>query len=242
MAYDNSPICISAIGAVTPLGDTLDEVTSAFHEGRSGIRAIEKFSTDTFDTKWAGLPPIANELMHWPDRDKRCSVRPGEVLYAERAVKSLLAEFNPLDAYAADRVGCVLGVDEPAINPQRCIDIVQRTGRANINNRRALIDNAVQSFRISELLDIDTTAVLRTIHKAAPFSGYTRTHVGLCSASLQALGMAFNAIRAGRIDAAIVGGVSAKVTPMNIVPLNSNHTPCTVSVLKVSLFPSVFRS
>ena len=232
MAYDNSPICISAIGAVTPLGDTLDEVTSAFHEGRSGIRAIEKFSTDTFDTKWAGLPPIANELMHWPDRDNRCSVRPGEVLYAERAVKSLLAEFNPLDAYAADRVGCVLGVDEPAINPQRCIDIVQRTGRANINNRRQLIDNAVQSFRISELLDIDTTAVLRTIHKAVPFSGYTRTHVGLCSASLQALGMAFNAIRAGRIDAAIVGGVSAKVTPMNIARLEAIGAVCTDPALE----------
>lgn len=227
MAYDNSPICISAIGAITPLGDTLDDVTAAFYDGTSGIRPIEKFSTDTFDTKWAGLPPIANDLMRWPDRDKRYSARPGEVLYAERAIQSLLAQFNPLDAYAADRVGCVIGVDEPAIDPQRCIDIVQRAGRDNIGKRRTLIDSAVQSLRISELLDIDTTAVLRTIHKAVPFAGYTRTHVGLCSASLQALGMAFNAIRSGRIDAAIVGGASAKVTPMNIARLEAIGAVCT---------------
>jgi len=232
MAYDNSPICISAIGAVTPLGNTLDEVTSGFYEGRTGIRAIEKFSTETFETKWAGLPPIANELMRWPDPDNSHSIRPGEVLYAERAIQSLLAEFNPLDAYSADRVGCVIGVDEPAINPQRCIDIVQRAGRDNINNRREMIDSGMRSLRISELLDIDTTTVLRTIHKAVPFAGYARTHLGLCSASLQALGMAFNAIREGRIDAAIVGGVSAKVTPMNIARLEAIGAVCTDPALE----------
>lgn len=232
MSNDTSAICISAIGAVTPLGNTLDEVTAAFHEGTSGIRAIEKFNTDTFDTKWAGLPEAGNELLRWPDPSGQRTTRPGEVVYAERAIKALLAEFNPLDAYSADRVGCVLGVDEPAINPQRCIDVVQRTGRANINDRRALIGNAMECFRISELLDIDTTAVLRTIHKAVPFSGYTRTHVGLCSASLQALGMAFNAIREGRIDAAIVGGVSAKVTPMNIARLEGIGAVCTDAALE----------
>ncbi len=227
MTYDNSPICISAIGAVTPLGDSLDDVTSAFYEGRSGIRSIHKFNTDSFDTKWAGLPEVGNDLMRWPDPSGKLSVRPGEVLYAERAIQNLLAQFNPLDTYAADRVGCVVGVDEPSINPQRCIDIVKRAGSANINNRRALISKAIESFRISELLDIDTTAVLRTIHKAVRFSGYTRTHVGLCSASLQALGMGFNAIREGRIDAAIVGGVSAKVTPMNVARLEAIGAVCT---------------
>lgn len=232
MANDNSPICISAIGAITPLGDTLDDVTRAFYEGRSGIRSIAKFNTDTFDTKWAGLPPLGNELMRWPDPNGQRNMRPGEVLYAERAIKNLLAEFNPLDAYAAERVGCVVGVDEPAMNPQRCIDIVERTGPANLNNRRALVGKAVDSFRVSELLDIDTTAVLRTIHKAIPFSGYARTHVGLCSASLQALGMAFNAIREGRIDAAIVGGVSAKVTPMNIARLEGIGAVCTDPALE----------
>ena len=232
MAHETSAICISAIGAVTPLGDSLDAVTAAFYEGTSGIRAIEKFNTDTFDTKWAGLPAVGNELLRWPDPDGTRTTRPGEVVYAERAIKALLAEFNPLDAYDADRVGCVLGVDEPAVNPQRCIDVVQRTGRANINNRRELIGNAMECFRISELLDIDVTAVLRTIHKAIPFSGYTRTHVGLCSASLQALGMAFNAIREGRIDAAIVGGVSAKVTPMNIARLEGIGAVCTDGALE----------
>jgi 3-oxoacyl-[acyl-carrier-protein] synthase II len=232
MNQDKQSICISAIGAITPLGDDLDAITRAFYEGRSGIRTVGKFNTDSFDTKWAGLPEIANDLMHWPARKPGRAQRPGEVLYAERAIERLLAEFNPLDVYEADRIGCVIGVDEPAINPQHCIDVVRGVGVERANDRPALIGSATECMRVSDLLDIDTTTVLRTIHKAIPFAGYTRTHVGLCSASLQALGMAYAAIKAGRIDAAIVGGVSAKVTPMNIARLEGIGAVCTDPALE----------
>lgn len=226
-----SQVCISAIGAVTPLGNSLDEVTDALYEGRSGIKRIDKFPTDSFSTKWAGLPDLGNEAIRWPRAKAGQIVRPGEVLYAETAMGRLLAEFNPLDTYSASRIGCVIGVDEPAIDIERCSDLVSRLGVDNSGDREKLIATAIEHFRISELLDLDVTTVLRAMHRMLPFAGYTRCHLGLCSASLQAIGMAMTAIQEGRIDAAIVGGVSAKVTPLNIAHLEGIGAVCTDSNL-----------
>lgn len=53
------------------------------------------------------------------------------------------------------------------------------------------------------------------------------THVGLCSASLQAIGVGFESIANGRVDAAIVGGISAKVTQEHYVGLESVDVICT---------------
>ena len=223
----NSPVCISAIGGVTPLGDTLDQVTGAIYEGRSGIKPITKFPTGTFSTRWAGLPDLGNQSIRWPRAQPGQVVRPGETLYAETAMARLLSEFNPLDAYAADRIGCVVGVDEPAIDLERCIELIERLGAENGDDREKLINTAIEQFRVSELLDLDVTTVLRTMHRMLPFGGYTRCHVGLCSASLQAIGMAMTAIQEDRIDAAVVGGVSAKVTPLNIARLEGIGAVCT---------------
>jgi 3-oxoacyl-[acyl-carrier-protein] synthase II len=43
--------------------------------------------------------------------------------------------------------------------------------------------------------------------------------VGLCSASLQAIGMGMQAIHSGQLDAVIVGGISGKVNPINLARL-----------------------
>jgi 3-oxoacyl-[acyl-carrier-protein] synthase II len=86
--------------------------------------------------------------------------------------------------------------------------------------------------RVSDLLDLDMTTVLRTIHKLVPFAGYARCHVGLCSASLQAVGMARTAIAAGKIDAAIVGGVSGRVTPSNVSRLEGIGAVCMDPLLE----------
>ncbi|WP_342627787.1 beta-ketoacyl-[acyl-carrier-protein] synthase family protein [Nguyenibacter vanlangensis] len=226
-AMTHSPVCISAIGAITPLGDTLDQVSAALQEGRTGIRTIKKFATDTYATKWAGLPELGNDTIRWPRERPGQVARPGEILYAEKALNRLLAEFNPSDAYQADRIGCVIGVDEPAIDIERCSDLLAKIGVENSNDREKLVANAIEHFRVSELLDLDVTSVVRAIHRQVRFSGYTRCHVGLCSASLQALGMATAAIDDGRIDAAIVGGVSAKVTPLNVARLEGIGAVCT---------------
>lgn len=224
-------ICISAYGAVTPLGHSLDEISDCLQKGISGIRAIKKFNTETFSTKWAGVPVLGNDNIRWP-REVRQASRPGEMLYAEVATEELLSRFNPLSHYDPSRIGCVIGVDEPSIDPQRCVELAHQMGAEDSNQRDKLVKKSTDYFRISEMMDLDVTAVLRTIHRQIPFSGYTRCHVGLCSASLQALGMARQAILDGKVDAVIVGGVSAKVTPFNLSQLEAVGAVCTDPLLE----------
>ncbi len=224
------PICISAYGAITPLGNSLDEISHALQHGISGVRAIEKFNTSTFQTKWAGVPELGNQLIRWP-RTGRPGGKPGELLYAEMAAEQLVGQFNPSQHYPASRIGCVIGVDEPSIDPQRCVELAHLLGPEGCNNREQLVQKATDYFRVSEMMDLDVTSVLRTIHKFVPFSGYARCHVGLCSASLQALGMARQAILDGKVDAVVVGGVSAKVTPFNLAQLEAIGALCTDPLL-----------
>jgi 3-oxoacyl-[acyl-carrier-protein] synthase II len=222
----SSNVCISAYGAVTPIGSTLDEISKNLQEGNSGIRAIKKFDTDTFKTKWAGVPELGNDNIRWP-RETRQASRPGEMLYADVATEQLVSEFNPLDHYDPSRIGCVIGVDEPSIDPQRCVELTHKVGSENCNKRDVVVKTATEFFRVSEMMDLDVTSVLKTIQRRIPFSGYTRCHVGLCSASLQALGMARQAILDGKADAMIVGGVSAKITPFNLAQLEAVGAVCT---------------
>lgn len=227
---DDFVVCISAVGAVTPLGDTVDDIAKSFYESKSGIKEIKKFDVTSFLTKWAGVPEFGNSFVHWPRVAGTALRRPGELLYAERAMDRLVSEVDPITLYKPEQIGCVLGVDEPAVDVQRCIEFLQNSD-TRIDDRAALIRQASEFFRVSEFLDSETTSVLRVVHKRVAFTGYTRCHVGLCSASLQAIGMGLRAIRTGRVDAVIAGGVSAKITPINIARLEAIGAVCVDSKL-----------
>ena len=43
-------VCISAYGAMTPLGQTLDEISHNLQNGITGIREVKKFDTSTLKT------------------------------------------------------------------------------------------------------------------------------------------------------------------------------------------------
>ena len=228
MAHSSrEPVVLSAYGAITPLGSTLEEIATALYEGCSGIRSIEKFDTTCFLTKWAGVPEAGNAAIRWPRPVEDQMYRPGEIFYAENATANLLTRIDPLSIYPAERLGCVLGVDEPAYDSQRLIPFLKENGSKIGKDWKSFFDEAINYYRLSEIIDIDVTAVLREIHQKIPFQGYTRCHLGLCSASLQALGMARSAILRGSIDAAIVGGVSGKVTQSNLARLESLSAVCT---------------
>ncbi|MCM2493801.1 beta-ketoacyl-[acyl-carrier-protein] synthase family protein [Burkholderia glumae] len=216
MKLRSDAIVISAFGAVTPLGGSYEELHAALREGRSGIRRIEKFDCSTYTTEHAGVPDEGNERVRWPSA-RRVGT---EQLYGELAAARLLAQapFVARD-YAPERIGCLVGVDAPATDVQSALELVDKL--KDEKSRDALIRVLVSHMRMSEFVSGDATAVFGAIHRHIPFSGCALAHVGLCSASLQAIGMGMLALRQGRIDAAIVGGVSGKVNPLNLARLES---------------------
>lgn len=209
-------VVISAFGAVTPLGGSYEELHAALREGRSGVRRIEKFDCSTYTTQHAGVPHEGNERVRWPS-SRRIGT---EQLYGDLAAARLLAHapFVVRD-YSPDRIGCLVGVDVPATDVQSALELVDKIN--GDKSREALIRVLVSHMRMSEFVSGDATSVFGAIHRHIPFSGCALAHVGLCSASLQAIGMGMLALRQGRVDAAIVGGVSGKVNPLNLARLES---------------------
>ena len=56
-----SPIVITGMGLVTPLGCGVETVWRRLLEGRSGIGPIDRFDTEDFPVKIAGLVPNISE-------------------------------------------------------------------------------------------------------------------------------------------------------------------------------------
>lgn len=212
--FDADTLCVSAYGAVTPLGCHLDEIHACFMHEKSGIRKIKKFDHQYFQTHEAGIPIEGNELLRWP---KKKSFRNGELFYAGLAAKRLHERLHLQEYYPAEDIGCIVGIDESAIDIEKSIGFADKVPADA--DKQCLVDVALEHFKINEFFDLDTTAVLKTIHEIIPFAGLSFALLGLCSASTQSIGLAMRAIRNGEIKAAICGGVSAKVTPLNLARL-----------------------
>ena len=214
---NNEKIFITAFGAVTPIGGSWAEIDGALRQGRSGVKEIKKFDCGSFVTSSAGVPDEGN-APRWPAK------RPfsGEHFYTKLGVERLLAHPNfPAGHYAPDRLGCILGVDEPFLDLSLSLKIVtSHRSRSSAEMRRA--DAArlmMENFRVQDFVSLQPSSILAEVYRQVPFSGPSVCHMGLCSASLQAIGMACRHLKSGSLDAAIVGGASAKVNPMNLARL-----------------------
>ncbi|MCS3513122.1 beta-ketoacyl-[acyl-carrier-protein] synthase family protein [Pseudomonas grimontii] len=212
----NQKVVISGFGCCTPLGDNYTAIEEALREGHSGIRKINKYCTDTFKSHFAGIPAIGNFLM--ASERQRFS---HEEFYTATAMENLLASVNFEPAVIGEhRIGCFLGVDEPVVDIQQTVNLAYDLTK--INGRFSNLDTALEKhFRVQDFIRYDPTNALRTIHSFIAFKGPASVNLGLCSASLQAIGTGLQAIRQGRVDVAIVGGISAKITPEHYIGLES---------------------
>ncbi len=209
----NEEVAISAFGAVTPLGNNWENIADCLWQGKSGIHKIHKFNCESFMTQHAGIPETYNES--GLNNRRRQSA---EVLYTRHAARDLSAHPQfPGNCYAESEIACIIGVDEPAVDIPLCLRM--KADPKFRQQKLSLLEKLLKHFRLQDCLGLEPSSLLANIHEFIPFSGLTATHVGLCSASLQAIGLGFQAIQSGNVEAAIVGGVSGKVNPINLARL-----------------------
>lgn len=207
-------VLITAFGAVTPIGSQYEEIEKSLKFGLSGIKKNEKFNCESYITEHAGIPDEGNAHIRWPNNNRIT----GEMFYADLSAERLKAHpAFPHHYYDSERIGCIIGVDEPAIDIQLALKINKNT-KSN-SQEECRIKHFIDTLRLSDCFNFEPSMVLNKIYKNIPFGGYSMCHVGLCSASLQAIGMGMNAIQNDLADAMIVGGVSGKVTPINLARL-----------------------
>lgn len=195
-------VVVTGLGAVTPVGLTVDSTWKNLLAGVSGVDRITQFDTSDFPTHIAGevkdfrLPAIVE-----PKEARRMS---RFELFAIACVEQALADaclFLP--AEDPEAVGVVLGTGIGSLTTtQNETKVLLQKGGMRIN----------PFFLPMMLPNMATAQVTRLFN----IQGYNSTIVTACASGGQAIGEAAEVIRRGDADVVISGGVDASICDMGL--------------------------
>lgn len=193
-------VVITGMGAISPIGNDIDEMVKNAMSGVCGIDEITKFDTSDFRTKLAGELKNLDMEAHFPKKELRNN---DDFTNYAKIVAKMCMEDAKLEDFDRDRAGVIFSsgigglksIEETAIN---------------------LHENGVKKlspfFIVKSLINI-SAGQIAIDHK---FNGMVSSIVTACAASNSAIGDGFRAIRDGYLDYALVGGSEASITRMGI--------------------------
>jgi 3-oxoacyl-[acyl-carrier-protein] synthase II len=188
-------IAITGVGLVTGLGATREETWARMLDGDCGVRPVTVFETDGYRSRVAAevsTPPIEAQLTPLERRRWSRSDQFG-VVAAQEAVQ---------DA----------GLMDAAIDPSR-IGVLLGAGTSDLLRNeeffRTAITRGYEKARPSQAWNHFSSTPVDLIAERFGFEGFRSCIVAACSSSTIAVGQAADAIRNGRIDAALAGGTDA---------------------------------
>ncbi len=202
---------ITGLGVVAPNGIGKDIYWEATIEGRSGIGTISRFDASGYRTKIAGEVKDFNPTDYMSKKEARRMSRCAQFALAasQMAVADAQLEINEEeDAY---RVGIALGtaIGGLEIAEEQC-RIFQKRGREGISPLAAAAMNP--------------NAAVGAVATRLGVRGPNISVSTGCSAGLSAIGYALDAIRYGKAEAMITGGMDAPLSPVTFSSFDATHT------------------
>ncbi|MFN8489298.1 MAG: beta-ketoacyl-ACP synthase II [Caldilineaceae bacterium] len=193
-------VVITGMGAITPLGHTVEETWQNLIAGRSGIDHIKNFDTTDLQTTFAG--EVKNfDPTKYMDRKEIRRVDP-YLQFAIAAAQEAVADAK-LDFSAEDpaRIGVVAGSGIGGI----------QSAQEGLEGIRTKGLRRVSPFLIPNLLPDSITgriAIEFNLH------GLNHSVISACATGTSASGEAFEVLRRGDADVMLAGGAEAALTPM----------------------------
>ena len=201
----NRRIVITGLGALTPIGNNVDDFWSALLEGKSGADGITNFDASKFKTKFAcelknlDIPTVLG--------DRKLAKRTDPVIQygliaSDQAVKD---------------AGLVTLSDEVKEN----IGVLWASGIGGIQSLQADItrfNSGDGTPRFSPMLvpKMIVDAPAGNISIRHGFKGMTAAVVTACASATHAASFGFDQIRLGRADIILVGGSEAAVSEVGV--------------------------
>jgi 3-oxoacyl-[acyl-carrier-protein] synthase II len=203
-------VVVTGLGALTPLGNGVDEFWAALIQGRSGIGPITKFDAHERDAAGQYRYPtrIAGEIRHFdPLRfvDKKEARRLDPYLIYAIAASAMAVEHAGLDTSRVDgtRFGVLIGSGIGGIGTLLEGEQVRLTKGPE----------RVSPFVIPMLI-VNMAAGLVSMRFGA--KGPNSSVVTACATGNHAIGDAFRLIQRGDADVMIAGGAEAIIVPLTI--------------------------
>lgn len=206
MEHRRNRVVITGMGAITPLGESVNEYWDALVQGRSGIRGMTLADPAAYPCKVAGEVPDFDAGKYVNPREARRMARFSQMAIAAAA---LAIEDAALDLSAEDeeRLGVVMGNGNGGFPTTE-------------DNARTLVKRGgmrVSPYFIPMILPNMAAA---NVSRIFGLKGYTSTVITACAAGTQGIGEAAEAIRRGAADVVLGGGCEAGICELGLGGFN----------------------
>jgi 3-oxoacyl-[acyl-carrier-protein] synthase II len=235
-------VVVTGMGAITPIGNTVEEFKNSLIAGKSGIGPITQFDTTGFDVRIAGEVKNFNASEWMDKKDGRKMARFSQFAVAATAQaldQAGLLENDP--AYATES-GAAAGTAASAaaetlssVSPAAALPLAQgKRIRADAQRVGIVLGNGIGGFEIvsESFRKLHDSGPRRMLPLTVPMmigneaagnismifgaKGPAYTQVTACASGADALGQALDLIRSGRVDVVIAGGTEACIVPFAI--------------------------
>lgn len=208
MIKDLNRVVITGMGAITPLGNSVEEFWKNAIAGKSGVGEITKFNTENFKTKFAAEVKDFNPSLYFEKNDAR-----KYDLYVQYAIaasqEAIINSKIDLDNINKNKIGVIWGSGNGGIGTfqDQLVAFVEggKTPRFN-------------PYFVPKMLGNMASGIISIRHG---FKGVNFTTISACASANTALIEAFNYIRLGKADIIITGGSEAPICESTIGGFNA---------------------
>jgi 3-oxoacyl-[acyl-carrier-protein] synthase II len=212
----NSPIVITGMGIISPLGCGVKPVWQRLTEGRSGIRRIDRFDVADFPIRIAGLVPSLEE-------DAEAGLDVDAVIETKERKKIDLFTLYALAAAqeALNQAGWFPQTEAEQLSTATII-ATGIGGFPTITQAQKLLDSRgfkrLSPFVVPSFL---ANMAAGNLSIRYGFKGPLGCPVTACAAGIQAIGDGMRMLRSGEAKVALVGGAEACVDPLSLAGFNA---------------------
>lgn len=207
-------VVITGMGALTPIGNNVNDFWTSLIGGVSGAAPITKFDTAKFKTKFACELKNFDPLNFIPKAEARKYdlFTQYALITAEEAIKNANINFDGLNR---NRIGIIWGSGNGGIGTfqQQVTEFIQGEGTPRFN-----------PFFIPKMI-VDIASGIISIKYG--LRGINFTTVSACATSNTAIIDAFNYIRWNKADMIISGGSEAPITESGVGGFNASKALST---------------
>ncbi len=207
-------VVVTGLGALTPIGNNVQEYWNALINGVSGAAPIQQFDASKFKTQFACEVKGYDPNSHFDRKEHR-----------------KLDLFSQYALVAADQAVIDSGMDVEKVNSDR-IGVIWGAG---IGGLKTFQDECIAFAKGDGTPRFNPFFIPKMIADIAPghismkynFRGPNFTTVSACASSTNAIIDAYNYIRLGMADAFITGGSEAAVNEAGVGGFNALHALST---------------
>lgn len=208
-------VVVTGLGAVTPLGNTVEETWKNLVAGKSGAAPIASFDTTNFKTKFACEVKDLNVNDYLDRKEARKMDRYTQLalIAAKQAVEDSAMDLEEEDK---DRIGVVFGVGIGGIKTFE--DEVKYYGVHEAEGPK------FNPFFIPKMIADIAAGQISIMYG---FHGPNYITASACASSSNALADAFNLIRLGKANIILGGGAEAAICATGVGGFNAMHALST---------------